>query len=456
MKAIKLVAILAMLSVPFSVRAACPVQETTVVFINGVWTPKPEAEKHKNALELAAREKGISPSCVHFDYSHTQDDTKQRDVVEALIQISNEQNIPLITLVRAFLRVFTPTSFVSLALDEVLATEYRDTMTIIDTQLDKHLKKFRDVALNLNQRGIALTHSQGGLYGNAMLGIFNPTERLNTRLVSVVTPSDTVADGGPNTRLSRDGVANVWFLIGNAEGIILNTDRLCDTEAEAKLNSSICHGFETGYLHDVEARAQIVGDIKKALPSATISGRVRGLDGLPYFGGATVSLFSSPTGTLLAETTTAPGSALYRFDNVPAPCPACFLKAKSVSENICGSVSAPAEQGSDVLADVALTQLFCNVPTPDTTPPSIPTNLVATAVSSSQINITWTASTDNVAVTGYKIFRRGTQVATSATNSFSDIGGGLNPSTSYSYTVSAFDAAGWNSGLSTSASATTH
>ncbi len=90
---------------------------------------------------------------------------------------------------------------------------------------------------------------------------------------------------------------------------------------------------------------------------------------------------------------------------------------------------------------------------PDTIPPTVPTNLTATAISSSQINLSWTASTDNIAVTGYKIFRGGVQVATSATTSYSDTG--LTASTLYSYTVSAYDAAGNNSALSISASATT-
>ena len=83
------------------------------------------------------------------------------------------------------------------------------------------------------------------------------------------------------------------------------------------------------------------------------------------------------------------------------------------------------------------------VAAPDTTPPSTPAGLTATAVSSSQINLSWTASTDNVGVTGYKIFRDGVQVGTSATNSFSNTG--LAASTVYSYTVSANDAAGNNS-----------
>lgn len=74
----------------------------------------------------------------------------------------------------------------------------------------------------------------------------------------------------------------------------------------------------------------------------------------------------------------------------------------------------------------------------DTTAPSVPTNLTAIPVSSSQINLSWTASTDNIGVTGYRIYRNGTQIATSPTNSYSNTS--LSASTAYSYAVSAYDA----------------
>jgi hypothetical protein len=93
-------------------------------------------------------------------------------------------------------------------------------------------------------------------------------------------------------------------------------------------------------------------------------------------------------------------------------------------------------------------------PPSDTTAPSVPTGLSATAISSSQINLSWTASTDNVGVTGYKVYRNGTQIATTANNNYND-NNNLSPNTAYSYTVSAYDAAGNNSGQSSSASATT-
>jgi chitodextrinase len=89
----------------------------------------------------------------------------------------------------------------------------------------------------------------------------------------------------------------------------------------------------------------------------------------------------------------------------------------------------------------------------DTTAPSIPSDLIATAISSSAINLTWTASSDSVGVTGYKVFRNGSEITTVTNTSFSDTG--LTASTTYSYTVSALDAAGNESDQSQSASATT-
>ena len=76
----------------------------------------------------------------------------------------------------------------------------------------------------------------------------------------------------------------------------------------------------------------------------------------------------------------------------------------------------------------------------DTTLPSTPTGLTATAASPTQVNLNWTASTDNVGVTGYWIIRGGVTIATSPINSFEDRT--VSPSTTYSYQVIAFDAAG--------------
>ena len=101
----------------------------------------------------------------------------------------------------------------------------------------------------------------------------------------------------------------------------------------------------------------------------------------------------------------------------------------------------------------AMQQYFAYYHPADMTPPTVPTDVYAMAISSSSITISWNASTDNVAVTGYKVFRSGVQVGTTANLSYTDTG--LTPDTSYSYTVEAFNAAGNVSAQSSPASATT-
>ncbi len=96
----------------------------------------------------------------------------------------------------------------------------------------------------------------------------------------------------------------------------------------------------------------------------------------------------------------------------------------------------------------------------DTSAPTVPGGLAATANGTSGINLSWTASSDNVGVTGYRVERcQGascttfTQVAAPATTSFSD--SGLSANTTYTYRVRAADAAGNLSGFSSSVAATT-
>lgn len=94
-----------------------------------------------------------------------------------------------------------------------------------------------------------------------------------------------------------------------------------------------------------------------------------------------------------------------------------------------------------------------SAPAPDTTAPSVPANVTATATSQSQINLAWSASTDNVGVTGYRVYQGGTAIATTNTTSYQNTG--LAASTTYNYTVRAYDAAGNESAASATATATT-
>jgi chitodextrinase len=91
---------------------------------------------------------------------------------------------------------------------------------------------------------------------------------------------------------------------------------------------------------------------------------------------------------------------------------------------------------------------------PDTTNPSVPTNLTADAQSTTRVHLAWTASTDNAAVTNYEIVRDGVSVKTvGAVTSYND--DTVVASTTYAYRVRALDAAGNMSGLTAAVSVTT-
>lgn len=95
-----------------------------------------------------------------------------------------------------------------------------------------------------------------------------------------------------------------------------------------------------------------------------------------------------------------------------------------------------------------------SAPVQDTQAPTTPAGLTATPVNMSEIDLAWSASTDNVAVTVYRVNRGGNLIASLGNvTSYGDKG--LSPSTPYSYGVMACDAAGNCSVLSTSATATT-
>ena len=117
-------------------------------------------------------------------------------------------------------------------------------------------------------------------------------------------------------------------------------------------------------------------------------------------------------------------------------------------------------RATDAASNLSVYSNIANVTTPDTTAPTVPASLTATAESESQVNLSWSASTDNVGVTGYQIERcKGagcssfSQIATTTATTYNNTG--LLASKGYSYRVRAKDAASNLSDYSNIASAKT-
>lgn len=115
------------------------------------------------------------------------------------------------------------------------------------------------------------------------------------------------------------------------------------------------------------------------------------------------------------------------------------VKAKDAAGNVSAASNA-----------VSVTTL---APVADTTAPTAPTTLTASGTTSTSTNLTWTASTDNVGVTGYDVYQGTTLKGSSTTTSFAVTG--LTAATTYSFTVKAKDAAGNVSAASNAVSVTT-
>ena len=95
----------------------------------------------------------------------------------------------------------------------------------------------------------------------------------------------------------------------------------------------------------------------------------------------------------------------------------------------------------------AQSSLALSVTTPATAPPSVPTGLSAPTDTASSVGLSWTVSTGGA--TGYTIYRNGTQIGTSSTTTYTDAT--VSPSTTYQYTVDAYNGAGTHSAQSSPA-----
>jgi len=91
----------------------------------------------------------------------------------------------------------------------------------------------------------------------------------------------------------------------------------------------------------------------------------------------------------------------------------------------------------------------------DTEAPSVPTGVGAVALSHFEVEVTWNASTDNVGVTEYKVYRDGAEVGSVDGSTLIYVDDTAAANTQYAYTVEAFDAATNASGQSTAATVTT-
>jgi hypothetical protein len=242
--------------------------------------------------------------------------------------------------------------------------------------------------------------------------------------------TQTLSVQGSTTGSSfSDIVASAGYLFDPASGNTVSIGFTATTTRYVRLNITANTGWPAGQIGEFEVYGPSTGDIQAPIAPGNLAftepttGQIKltwtastdnvGVTGYDVY--ANGSLVSTVAGNVLTYTDTQPASATVTY----------FVRAHDAAGNQSPNSNSVTRTGQGG----------------DTQAPTAPGNLAYTMPQSGQIKLTWSASTDNVGVTGYDIFRNGTQFTTvgGTTLTYTD----AQPDTvTVSYFVKAHDAAG--------------
>ncbi len=214
--------------------------------------------------------------------------------------------------------------------------------------------------------------------------------------------------------------------------IFKQTNGAGDWASELALSGSLAHGDVYVVAHSSAGAAiQAVADLSTGSQAVTFNGN----DALALF----------KSGVLIDEIGYFNSSANYAIDVT------MVRKSSVTSPNTTYTTSEWDVYGQDTFTYLGSHTM--DLGTPDTEAPSIPTGLLASTVTETSFTLSWNSSTDNVAVTGYDVFKDGVFYASTSLTSYNI--NGLSAGTSYAMTIKAKDAAGNISAASTALNVTT-
>jgi hypothetical protein len=250
-----------MVLMSFSVQAICPVQKTSIFYINGRDNTQEDAKLSTDRLRQALKRK-INPECVTVDVAsnHTQGGTtdllevKRQESLEEVLTTTNfwEMFERLVPARPAFTRLMAAAFFIAPRAEP----DPQDVEIL--RQINKHLAKYR--LESTDNQFIFVGHSAGNYFANFERLAMTQAERNRTKIVSVATLANNVAGAvGPYTTLFQD------FYVSNYLGALIpNFPNVGDCGDEWA-----CHGWLTSYMvPGSNSRGKIVDDIIAALPTA--------------------------------------------------------------------------------------------------------------------------------------------------------------------------------------------
>ena len=147
------------------------------------------------------------------------------------------------------------------------------------------------------------------------------------------------------------------------------------------------------------------------------------------------------------------GYDVYQGGSVIATVTATNYQVTGLTASTAYAFSVKAKDAAGNVSNASNTANVTTLAPPDTQAPSAPSSLTSSNITQSGVDLAWTASTDNVGVTGYDVYQGGSVIATVTATNYQVTG--LAASTAYSFSVKAKDAAGNVSNASNTVNVTT-
>ncbi|WP_282084821.1 reprolysin-like metallopeptidase [Aquimarina algiphila] len=147
------------------------------------------------------------------------------------------------------------------------------------------------------------------------------------------------------------------------------------------------------------------------------------------------------------------GYDIYQGNTVITTVSTTSYQVTGLTANTAYSFRIKAKDAAGNISDFSATANATTLSQPDTQAPTAPTNLTASNTTQTTTDLNWNAATDNIAVSGYDVYRGTTVISTVTTTSYQATG--LSPNTTYSFSIKAKDSAGNESNASNSTNITT-
>lgn len=211
MKLLKCLATSILLLAACSARAVCPVQETTIFFINGMNNDEPDAQDSRDLIEKILKQQSFfNAECITVKYAYARTEGLTKDLLEAARQKEIEENLTPTNFWEMFERLVAPRPwFLDLvAIASFAVPDARDEKILV--QIEEHLDKYR--AEPVDNRILLFGHSQGTLFANEEWFAMTLEERERTKLIAVATPARRIADDGPYILIEEDLLITTNFI----------------------------------------------------------------------------------------------------------------------------------------------------------------------------------------------------------------------------------------------------